>query len=68
MAEKEAGERPEPFYKIIRGTDIVDLAEAVSRSIEKGWVPVGGVAFAPPGVGDMASKPHPLMQALIKVR
>ena len=54
-------------YKIIRGTDMRDLAQAVNEAIKNGWIPQGGPAYCPPAVFDDQSKiPHPLMQALVK--
>ena len=54
-------------YKIIRGTSIADLADAVNENIGKGWQPHGGICFAQPGVMDiMVAVPHPWAQAMTR--
>lgn len=48
MADLEGGEITRARYMIVRGADFHDLAMAVCRRIDEGWVPVGGVMHAPP--------------------
>ena len=59
---------PPPKYKIIRGADMLDLADAVNASMESGWVPIGGVCHVQPGLMDLnaGSAPLTLYQALVK--
>ena len=54
-------------YKIIRGVDMLDLADAVNASIAKGWVPIGGVCHVTPGFLDLQPgvTPHPFWQAMV---
>jgi len=55
-------------YKIIRGVDMLDLADAVNSSIASGWVPIGGVCHVPPGFLDLQPgvTPHPFWQAMTR--
>lgn len=54
-------------YKILRGTDIADLADAVSANMLNGWKPQGGLCFAQPGLMDVNSgEPHPWAQAMVR--
>ena len=39
--------KPPVSYKIIRGTDWLDLADAVNTSLAQGWVLAGGVTHVP---------------------
>ena len=59
---------PEVRYKIIRGRDMVDLANAVNANIEAGWVPSGGVCYVPPNLIDVGAdiQPHPFWQAMMR--
>lgn len=58
-----------PRYKIIRGTDMLDLAEAVNGAMNEGWVPLGGVMYAAPDPIEsfaVGTVPHPYYQALVR--
>jgi hypothetical protein len=58
-----------PRYKIIRGTDMVDLADAVNDNMRDGWIPLGGVMYAPPDPIESfaaGATPHPYYQALVR--
>ena len=67
MSEVEEGTFP-ATYKIIRGMDAPDLANAVNLAMRAGWEPSGGVMYAPPNPLDMTGNksPHPFWQALVK--
>jgi hypothetical protein len=58
-----------PRYKIIRGTDMLDLADAVNQAMDAGWEPLGGVMYAPPDPIESfaaGATPHPYYQALVR--
>jgi len=62
LAAKALDHRSDGQYKIIRGTDFRDLADAVNENIEKGWVPIGGHVVEAPSMNDMLDPqkvPHP---------
>ena len=59
LAAKALNHRSDGRYKIIRGTDMLDLADAMNRNAENGWVLVGGLALSPTNPMDMQSVPHP---------
>lgn len=68
LAAKALDHQYDGAYKIIRGTDIVDLMLAVNASMEQGWMPIGGVAIEPLSMAEMMnpqSVPHPFYQALV---
>ena len=54
-------------YKVIRATDMLDLADAVNASMASGWVPTGGVCHVTPGFLDLQPgvTPHPFWQAMV---
>ena len=59
-----------PRYKIIRGVDMLDLAEAVNVSMHEGWEPLGGVMYAPPDPIESfaaGAMPHPYYQAMVRI-
>ena len=35
------------MYKIIRGYDWLDLADAINASMADGWLPTGGLVYVP---------------------
>jgi hypothetical protein len=57
-------------YKIIRGSDMIDLATAVNRAMQRGWTPVGGVVFVPTDPMQIAQtvgqQPLPFWQSLVR--
>ena len=57
------------LYKIIRGTDVRDLAEACNKAVHEGWDPLGGPMYSAPSPLDIAqgmTQPHPYWQAFIR--
>jgi len=72
---KAAAEEPKQLhlpllYKIIRGTDVWDLAEACNKAVYEGWQPLGGPMHSPPGPLDILQAkgniPHPYWQAFVR--
>jgi len=59
------------LYKIIRGMDVRDLAEACNKAVHEGWQPLGGPMYSAPTPMDIANiaggiQPHPYWQAFIR--